>query len=67
MKARLNGVEFRNAIEQATHKICKELALAPVTVSWDAWTPTAKINDYGDIVLHNVRDDAVITRPVFER
>jgi len=67
MKARLNGVEFRNAIEQATHKICKELALAPVTVSWDAWTPTAKINNHGDIVLHNVRDDAVITRPVFER
>lgn len=67
MKARLNGVEFRQAIEQATHKICKELSLAPVTVSWDAWTPTAKINDYGDIVLHNVRDDAVITRPVFER
>ena len=47
MKARLNGVEFRQAIEQATHKICKELSLAPVTVSWDAWTPTAKINDYG--------------------
>ena len=67
MKARLNGVEFRNAIEQATHKICKELSLAPVTVSWDAWTPTAKINNYGDIVLHNVADDAVITRPVFER
>lgn len=67
MKARLNGVEFRNAIEQATHKICKELSLAPVTVAWDAWTPTAKINNNGDIVLHNVRDDAVITRPVFER
>lgn len=67
MKARLNGVEFRNAIEQATHKICKELALAPVTVAWDAWTPTAKINSNGDIVLHNVADNAVITRPVFER
>ena len=67
MKARLNGVEFRNAIEQATHKICKELALAPVTVAWDAWTPTAKINNHGDIVLHNVADNAVITRPVFER
>ena len=66
MKARLNGYEFRMAIEQATHKICSELKLKPVTVSYVDGLSTAGISDKGDIILPNVADDSIITRAVFE-
>ena len=67
MKARLNGYEFRQAIEQATHKICSELKLKPVTVAYSNGASTAGINSKGDIMLPNVADDAIITRPLFDR
>ena len=60
MKARLNGYEFRMAIEQATHKICSELKLKPVTVTYLEGLSTAGINEKGDIILANVADDAII-------
>jgi len=66
MKARLNGYEFRTAIEGACHKICSELALPQVTVSWTEVT-TARINARGDIELANVADDAIIDRKTFDK
>ena len=66
MKARLNGYEFRTAIEGACHKICSELALSPVTVGWGDIS-TARINQRGDIELANVADDAVIDRKTFDK
>jgi len=66
MKARLNGYEFRTAIEGACHKICSELALRQVSVSWGDIS-TARINARGDIELANVADDAVIDRKTFDK
>jgi Mg-chelatase subunit ChlD len=66
MKARLNGYEFRLAIESACHKICSELSLPNVTVAWTEIT-TARINARGDIELANVADDSIITRPTFDK
>jgi Mg-chelatase subunit ChlD len=66
MKQRLNGYEFRLAIESACHKICSELALSPVSVSWGDIS-TARINQRGDIELANVADDAVIDRKTFDK
>jgi Mg-chelatase subunit ChlD len=66
MKARLNGYEFRLAIESACHKICSELSLRDVTVAWTEIT-TARINARGDIELANVADDAIIDRKTFDK
>ena len=66
MKARLNGYEFRIAIDGACHKLCSELGLAQVTVSWTEVT-TARINARGDIELANVADDAIIDRKTFDK
>lgn len=66
MKARLNGYEFRIAIDGACHKLCSELSLPQVTVSWTEVT-TARINARGDIELANVADDAIIDRKTFDK
>jgi len=66
MKARLNGYEFRIAIVGACHKLCSELALPQVTVSWGDIS-TARINARGDIELANVADDAIIDRKTFDK
>jgi Mg-chelatase subunit ChlD len=66
MKARLNGYEFRIAIDGACHKLCSELALPQVTVSWGDIS-TARINARGDIELANVADDAIIDRKTFDK
>ena len=67
MKARLNGYEFRVAIEGACHKICSALSLKPVTVGWIEGLSTARINSKGDIHLANIADDAIIDRKTFDR
>jgi len=61
MKQKYFGWEFRKAIETAAHKVCADLALKPVTVSWRTGMATAGINSHGDIFLSHVRDDALLT------
>jgi len=62
MKTKYLGWEFRNAIATAAHKICADLSLRPVTVTWHQGITTAGINHHGNIYLSNVRDDAVMTQ-----
>ncbi|NBS67614.1 VWA domain-containing protein [bacterium] len=66
-RSRLNGYEFRIAIEGACHKICSALSLKPVTLAWNDAITTARISRNGDIELANVADDAIIDRKVFDR
>ena len=61
MKQKYLGWEFRKAIATATHKVCADLALEPVTVEWRTGVSTAGINQYGNIYLSHVRDDALLT------
>lgn len=61
MKQKYLGYEFREAIATACHKICADLNLRPVTVTWIQGMTTAAINASGDIYLSYVRDDAIMT------
>lgn len=67
MKANLNGVEFRLAIQDAGHKICSALGLKPVTFYWKAGATTAAINSSGDVQLPNIDDGETVHRSTFAR
>ena len=67
MKSRLNGYELRSAVEAATHKLCTELQRKPVTITWDSSITTAAIDNRSRIMLANVNDDTIVTRPLFDR
>lgn len=67
MKATLKGFELRHGVEQAAHKFCSGLGLPPVTINWSDEISTAGINEKGQIILADVRDDAVVSRAMFVR
>lgn len=67
MKATLKGYELRHGVEQAAHKFCSGLGLPPVTIDWSDQISTAGINEKGQIILADVRDDAVVSRAMFVR
>ena len=67
MKATMFGFEMRHGVEQAIHKFCSAFGRPNVTVNWSRTATTAGISAGGDIVLPDVRDDAVITKAMFVR
>jgi hypothetical protein len=67
MKATIYGFELRHGVEQAIHKFCSAFGRPNVTVNWSRTATTAGISAGGDIVLPDVRDDAVISKALFVR
>ena len=67
MKNTMFGFEMRHGVEQAIHKFCSAFGRPTVTVSWSRTATTAGISAGGDIVLPDVRDDAVISKALFVR
>lgn len=67
MKTKFTGMEFRLGLEDAGHKICSALGLAPVTFVWSNSATTAGISNTGQIVLPNVDDDDTLPRALFDR
>lgn len=61
-RANVRGIELRGGIESFAHQLCKALRLRAVNVQWEGGITTAAINDDGDMLLADVRDDAVIGR-----
>jgi len=57
---RLNGIQFRGAVERAAYKIAADLGLV-IGLMWNAGMSTAAIDSTGVIYLSNVADDAVVT------
>lgn len=56
----MKGYQLRNGIEGMAHKVCAALGLPPVTIRWTGIS-TAAINQRGDMMLANVRDDEQVT------
>ena len=63
---RMNGIQFREGVEKAIHKIASDLGTR-VTVYWDDGVSTAGINNSGHLHLSNVPDDAVVTQALLEK
>lgn len=55
------GYQFRGAVEELIHKIAKHYDTR-VSVAWTSGISTAGINKRGEIMICNVRDDAVMNQ-----
>ena len=58
----VRGLEFRLGLEAYAHKVGSALGLSRVRVLWRHDVQTAGINDYGDLYLAGVPDDATVNR-----
>lgn len=67
MKATLKGFELRHGVEQAAHKFCSGLGLPPVSIEWSTGISTAGITSAGEMILADIRDDAVVSKSLFTR
>ena len=67
MKSTFKGWEVREGVTFAAHKICSMLALRPVKVQWCDRIRTAAMSAHGDLLLNDIRDDATVSRAIFER
>ena len=67
MKSNYKGWEVREGVTFAAHKICAMLGLPPVKVKWCDWISTAAMSAHGDLLLNDIRDDATVSRSIFER
>lgn len=63
---RINGIEFRQGVEKAAHKITADLGMK-VTLQWSNGITTAAINESGCIYLSSVADDAVVTQALLDK
>ena len=63
---RLNGIQFRQGVEQAVSKIASDLGMK-VTLLWNAGISTAGINGKGMMHLANVADDAVVNAALVDK
>ena len=63
---RLNGIQFRQGVEQAVAKIASDLGMR-VTIFWKAGLSTAGIDQRGNMYLANVADDAVVNQALVDK
>ena len=54
------GYQFKQAVEELTRKIAKEMGAKVNQISWIARIPTAGTNEHGDVFYADVSDDAVL-------
>lgn len=55
------GWEFKPALTAAIHKMAADLGIQDVNVRFVKSIPTAAINRHGEMMITNIRDDAVLT------
>jgi len=67
MKRTFRGWEVRTGVEAAAHKICSDMGLPTVRIVWSSKVSTAAINSSGKMYLADIRDDATISRALFNR
>lgn len=63
----IHGFQARHGLETFAHVACSALGLPPVRVQWEAGVQTAAINNAGDLILSDIRDDAEVRRDQFVR
>jgi Mg-chelatase subunit ChlD len=63
---RINGIQFRQGVEKAAHKIAADLGMK-ITIEWMNGITTAAINKAGDIILSSVADDAIVTQALLDK
>lgn len=56
------GWEFKPALTTAIHKMASDLSIRNVNVQFKESIPTAAINRYGQILITNIKDDAVMSQ-----
>lgn len=62
----LNGIQFRQGVEQAVGKIASDLSMK-VRLVWSGSVSTAGIDKHGTIHLASVADDAVVTQALVDK
>jgi hypothetical protein len=55
------GWEFKPALTAAIHKMAADLSIQRVNVSFQQSIPTAAINRHGQMLITNIKDDAVLS------
>ena len=63
---RLNGIQFRQGVEQAVGKIASDLGMK-VTLFWNGSISTAGIDQRGNMYLANVADDTVVNQALVDK
>jgi len=56
------GWEFKPALTAAIHKMASDLSIRKVNVQFKESIPTAAINRHGQIIITNIKDDAVMSQ-----
>jgi len=56
------GWEFKPALTAAIHKMASDLSIRRVNVQFKESIPTAAINRHGQIIITNIKDDAVMSQ-----
>ena len=56
------GWEFKPALTTAIHKMASDLSIRNVNVQFKESIPTAAINRHGQILITNIKDDAVMSQ-----
>ena len=56
------GWEFKPALTTAIHKMASDLSIRRVNVQFKESIPTAAINRHGQILITNIKDDAVMSQ-----
>jgi Mg-chelatase subunit ChlD len=57
---RYKGYQFKQAVEELTRKIAKEISAKIADIEWRSDIPTAGTNTHGDIYFADVADDATL-------
>jgi Mg-chelatase subunit ChlD len=66
-RSHIMGWELRAGIESFAHHSASALGLSGINIVWNGYITTAAINQYGQMYLTNVNDDARINRALFLR
>lgn len=57
---RYQGYQFKQAVEELTRKVAKEMKVTISDIEWRSDIPTAGTNTHGDVYFADVSDDAIL-------
>ncbi len=66
-RATMRGYELRAGVEMFARAANAALSNKKIVIVWTASVPTAAVDAYGQMYLHNFADDAVVTRAMFRK
>lgn len=66
-RATMRGFELRAGVEMFARAANAALSGKQITIIWTDSVPTAAVDAFGQMYLHNFADDAVVTRAMFRK